>query len=445
MIERDPDGTAADVAIVGAGAAGMMAALAARGAITPREPATTPPDAPRVVLIAGTAKLGLKILVSGGGRCNVTNERVTDADFDTDAPHVVRGLLAAFPAARHRRVPRARGVPLYAEPLGKLFPESDAPTTSSPRCSGAIEDAGVALANGDRHRRRDRAAPRAWTVTLGGRRGTIAAPRVIVATGGKSLPKTGSTGFGFELARRLGHTLDTPLPALTPVLLEPEGSLDGLAGDHGSRGALARAPGHDAGAARGRALPASRARGGEPARHAPGRLGPGGARRQRRMRRSRSRGSQPVTLVADFWTLVRDDSPWLEWRDAAKQPGACLPPAGRAAAGRRSRRSCEDAKTTFQDGRRSLGVALAKHLPRSLVEALVRTSGVNPAREARTITEHRVAEAPRRAHARGPRARGHRRLRQGRGDARRRAARRAPPHDAREPASIPGSSSAARS
>src|SRR5262245_11361285 len=80
----DPLASGADVIIAGAGAAGMMAALAARGAISRTGAGAAPPaDAPRVLLIDGASKLGLKILVSGGGRCNVTNEQVTEADFDT--------------------------------------------------------------------------------------------------------------------------------------------------------------------------------------------------------------------------------------------------------------------------------------------------------------------------------------------------------------------------
>src|SRR5262249_48845804 len=116
----------AEVVVAGAGAAGMMAALAARGAIDRGgEPSAPRPGAPRVLLVDGSQRLGLKILVSGGGRCNVTNERVTDADFDTDSPHVVRGLLLSFPPTAIVTFLAARGVPLYAEPLGKLFPESD--------------------------------------------------------------------------------------------------------------------------------------------------------------------------------------------------------------------------------------------------------------------------------------------------------------------------------
>ena len=219
---------------------------------------------------------------------------------------------------------------------------------------------------------------------MAGGRSTVA-PRVIVATGGKSLPKTGSTGFGFDLARRLGHSLDTQLPALTPVTVRPGGVLDGLAGITVpavlSLVPQGTTPEQSAGA---RFRPIARAAGSTLVTHqgvsGPAALDVSGACGVALARQ------QKVALLADFWTLVRDDSPWLEWRDAEKQPGACLPPedAPRPVA---FDDFMLDAKQTFQDGRRTIGVALAKHLPRSLIDALIRTSGVKTGREARTITE----------------------------------------------------------
>src|SRR5687767_7194256 len=118
-------GPVADVLVVGAGAAGLMAALAARGALD-RSGAEVEPsaDAPGVVLLDSSPRPGLKILLSGGGRCNVTNERVTEADFVSDAPHLVRGLLRSFPPESVRDFFESRGCQLFAEPLGKVFPKS---------------------------------------------------------------------------------------------------------------------------------------------------------------------------------------------------------------------------------------------------------------------------------------------------------------------------------
>jgi predicted Rossmann fold flavoprotein len=388
-----PPSPDADVVVVGAGAAGLMAALAARRALT-REgrPCAPAAGAPSVLLLDASPRIGLKILVSGGGRCNVTNERVTDADFDSDAPHVVRGLLAAFPAASIAEYLAARGVPLYAEPLGKLFPTSDRAEDVLDSLLGAIAEAGIRLVAGTPVEDVSPAPGGRWAVAAGASSTTAA--RVIVATGGKSLPKTGSTGFGFDLARRLGHSLDTPLAALTPVTLRPGGVLDGLAGITVpavlNLVPAGTSPDQLAGA---RFRPIARAGGSLLVTHqgvsGPAALDVSGACGLALAR------SQKVALLGDFWTLVREDSPWLEWRDAAKQPGACLPPAD-APRPVAFDDFMDDAKTTFQDGRRSIGVALAKHLPRSLIDALVRTTGVKPAREARTITElewHRIHAA----------------------------------------------------
>jgi predicted Rossmann fold flavoprotein len=375
----------ADVVIVGAGAAGLMAALAARGALD-REGRPSPPaaDAPRVVLVDGAPKLGLKILVSGGGRCNVTNEQVTDADFDTDAPHVVRGLLAAFPASGICAFLEARGVPLYAEPLGKVFPRSDDAEDVVRALLGAVEEAGIPIETGSAVEDVARAGD-VWLVRLADGR-TARASRVVVATGGKSLPKTGSTGFGFELARRLGHSLESVLPALTPVLLEPDGVLEGLAGitvpallSLVPRGT---APEQVSG---GRFRPIARSAGSMLVTHqgisGPAALDVSGACGLALARR------QEVVLAADFWTLLRDDSPWAAWRDAAKPPGACLPPAD-APRPVDFATFLDETRAAFQGGRRAVGSSLSRRLPRSLAEPLSARAGIDPERSASTLTEN---------------------------------------------------------
>ncbi|GIK17407.1 MAG: hypothetical protein BroJett003_23710 [Planctomycetota bacterium] len=218
----------ADVVIVGGGAAGLATAIfIARRA----------PDL-RIVIFDAAPKLGAKILVSGGGRCNVTNVRVTPRDFNGGSPNVVKNVLAAFDERRTVEFFRELGVGLHEEDWGKLFPDSnDAHTVVKalldetrrlsvrilerrrvvrvePRADGfliATQPAGPPpLANPPTFA--DPAAPRDD--------GTWIARRVVLATGGQSLPKTGSDGFGYELARRLGHTIVPTTPALVPLLLD---------------------------------------------------------------------------------------------------------------------------------------------------------------------------------------------------------------------------------
>ena len=120
-----------DVLVVGAGAAGLFAALAARGALDPDAGEGLPTGhAPDVVLLNNEARLGLKILVSGGGRCNLTNVQVDEKDYESDAPRAVKGLLCGFPAAAVRTFFRAPPTPSL---WGKSFRRAIARRTCSAR------------------------------------------------------------------------------------------------------------------------------------------------------------------------------------------------------------------------------------------------------------------------------------------------------------------------
>ena len=146
MSIRNENKRCCDVLVVGAGAAGLFAALAARGVLPPdgslREPAA---DAPHVVLLNNETRLGLKILVSGGGRCNLTNAQVDAADYESDGPRVVGGLLRGFPPHAVRAFFEARGCSSYEEPLGKVFPKSDKARDVLDTLLNAVNGAGITL------------------------------------------------------------------------------------------------------------------------------------------------------------------------------------------------------------------------------------------------------------------------------------------------------------
>jgi predicted Rossmann fold flavoprotein len=192
--------------VVGAGAAGLMAALWA---------ARTNPSR-RVALLDGARLLGAKILVSGGGRCNVTHHHVDETAFAGSTPAAIRKVLRRFDVAQTVAFFRELGVELKREDTGKLFPITDRARTVLDALVGAARAAGVQL----RH---------PWRVTTAEREGdgfrlvsrageTLRAPRVLLSSGGMSLPKTGSDGGGYALARALGHSL-TPriFPGLVPL------------------------------------------------------------------------------------------------------------------------------------------------------------------------------------------------------------------------------------
>jgi len=201
------DTSRGDVVIVGAGAAGLATAIFARRANPARS----------VLLLDGASKPGAKILVSGGGRCNVTNRDVSERDFWGGRPSTIRSVLRSFSADDAREFFRELSVPLHEEADGKLFPDSGRARDVLNALLRAADTAGVRLMAGCRVLRVDRSDGDFFLETS---TGSIRSRSVVLATGGQSLPKSGSDGAGFELARRLGHTIVPTTPALVPMLLD---------------------------------------------------------------------------------------------------------------------------------------------------------------------------------------------------------------------------------
>lgn len=202
----DENATLWDVAVVGAGAAGLATAIFAARA----DPYL------RIILLDGARKIGAKILVSGGGRCNVTNVRVDAEDFRGASRNAVRKVLRSFTATQAAEFFAELGVPLHEEEHGKLFPDSHNAHTVLDALLGEVTRRGVSVRCAHRVIAMDRLGD---VFRLQTRYGEIAARRVVLATGGKSLPKTGSDGAGYELACALGHSIVEPVPALVPLVL----------------------------------------------------------------------------------------------------------------------------------------------------------------------------------------------------------------------------------
>jgi predicted Rossmann fold flavoprotein len=201
--EVDP----ADIAIVGAGAAGLAAAIFARRANPSRS----------VLLLDGARSPGAKILVSGGSRCNVTNRVVSETDFWGGRRSLVKRVLRAFTADDTVRFFRGLNVPLHEEADGKLFPDTNKARDVLNALLRAVDDAGVSLrAN---HRVAGLAAVDGG-FQLATTHGDVQCQRVVLATGGQSLPKSGSDGLGFTFAAALGHTIVATTPALAPLVLD---------------------------------------------------------------------------------------------------------------------------------------------------------------------------------------------------------------------------------
>ncbi len=202
----------ADIAVVGAGAAGLMAAIrAGREAHRVGRPA-------RIVALDGARKIGVKILVAGGGRCNVTHHEVTERDYAGGSRNAIRSVLRAWTVAQTVAFFGELGVELKREETGKLFPTTDDAHTVLDALLGAVRDAGAELRHPARVERVERVGD---GFVVGGGWGELRAQRVILATGGKALPKSGSDGGGYALARALGHSITARVfPALAPIVVE---------------------------------------------------------------------------------------------------------------------------------------------------------------------------------------------------------------------------------
>ncbi len=193
------------IVVIGAGAAGLVAAAEAAK------------RSASVVLLEKNNKTGVKILMSGGTRCNITHD--TDARGITDAfGHAKRFLqpsVGAFPPAAVNRMFNDAGVPTKIESTGKIFPQSDRALHVRDALHRLAVDAGVTIQLHAGVTGIER-SPRGWNVKTEDE--TIEADRVIVTAGGRSWPGCGTTGDAYEWLRQLGHTIVPPRPALVPLV-----------------------------------------------------------------------------------------------------------------------------------------------------------------------------------------------------------------------------------
>jgi predicted Rossmann fold flavoprotein len=195
------------VIVIGAGAAGTMAALfaASHGADTR--------------LLERTHDGGRKILISGGGRCNILPSHVDESRFVTDSSrHTLRHLVRSWPLREQIAFFETElHLPLVAEAeTGKLFPQSQRARDVRDKLLACAQRRGVQILTNTLVTRIVPGEP-GWTVERAAGE-PLRADAVILATGGLSVPRTGSDGRGLEMARQLGHAVHPTYPALTPLL-----------------------------------------------------------------------------------------------------------------------------------------------------------------------------------------------------------------------------------
>jgi predicted Rossmann fold flavoprotein len=193
-----------DALILGAGAAGLMCAIEAgkRGR--------------RVAVLEHADRIGKKILISGGGRCNFTNIHCQPGNFLGANPHFAKSALARYTPADFIALVEKYRIPYHEKTLGQLFCDGSAREIVS-MLQEECRDANVSILLNAKIREVSREAEfKVRTVNA-----EFSAPAVVVATGGLSIPKIGATSFGYDLARQFGLKIREPRPGLVPLVLAP--------------------------------------------------------------------------------------------------------------------------------------------------------------------------------------------------------------------------------
>jgi predicted Rossmann fold flavoprotein len=191
-----------DVVVLGAGAAGMMCAAQAGRRVR------------RVLLLDHGDKVGRKILISGGGRCNFTNTGTKAENFLSENPHFAKSALARYTPADFIALVQRRGIAFHEKTLGQLFCDDSARQIVAmleSECAEAGVTTRCSVTVGDVRQRGDGFA---LETTIG----AVTATSVVVATGGLSIPKMGATAFGYELGRQFGHAIVEPRAGLVPLV-----------------------------------------------------------------------------------------------------------------------------------------------------------------------------------------------------------------------------------
>ena len=190
-----------DLAIIGAGAAGMMCAAHAKG---------------RVLLVDHARAPGEKIRISGGGRCNFTNLHCAPHAFLSNNPHFAKSALARYTQWDFIDLVDRHGIAWHEKTLGQLFCDGSAKEIIA-MFRGMMQKNGVDLhlqtTASDFAKRPDGFE---FTLTRDGQSQLVSAKRLVIATGGKSIPKMGATGLAYDIARQFGLSVTTTRPALVP-------------------------------------------------------------------------------------------------------------------------------------------------------------------------------------------------------------------------------------
>jgi predicted Rossmann fold flavoprotein len=210
-----------DIVIIGAGASGLMCAMHAGK------------HGRRVAVLDHSPKIGSKILISGGGRCNFTNRDVGPANFVSENPHFCKSALSRYTPEHFIEMMRKHHIPFQERDHGQLFCEVSAQAIVT-MLKSECEQAGVEFLLENIITKISHAKTGANRFEIHSNTGTITCQSLVVATGGLSYPKIGASGFGYEIAKQFGLKLVDRAPALDGFTFPPNereffSSLAGLA------------------------------------------------------------------------------------------------------------------------------------------------------------------------------------------------------------------------
>ena len=194
-----------DALILGGGAAGLMCAIEAgkRGR--------------RVAVLEHADRLGKKILISGGGRCNFTNLYSQPENFLSSNPHFAKSALARYTPQDFIVLVEKHGIPYHEKTLGQLFCDRSARDILG-MLEAECQHAGVSIFLNTKVQQVERSTEYIARTPDA----EFKAPALVVATGGLSIPKIGATSFGYDLARQFGLAIRDPWPGLVPLILSPD-------------------------------------------------------------------------------------------------------------------------------------------------------------------------------------------------------------------------------
>ena len=191
-----------NIAVIGGGASGMMAALAARA------------QGAQVTIFERQARVGRKLLATGNGRCNLTNLSPLPPHYHGEDPGFSAQVFSAFPREATLEYFRSLGLVTLAEPSGRVYPYSDQANSVVDVLRFAMDQRKVALLTGVEVRR-IRKTSQGFSLKLA--EGEMAFDRVVVACGGAAGGKLGGTMSGYQLLRSLGHKCTRLRPSLVQI------------------------------------------------------------------------------------------------------------------------------------------------------------------------------------------------------------------------------------